>query len=150
MQINTLTLSFDNALAPYEIPLFRGAVIHSLGRKQILFHNHEGEGFRYAYPLIQYKRLGGKAAIVCMAQGVEEIGELFSSATFSMQLGERSVDFTVENIRTHNYNIQVWDTMFRYRIRNWCCLNSDNYEKYNTLEGIVEKTQLLACIIHRQ
>lgn len=147
MNTNILTILFDQEIAPYEIALFRGAVIASLNNKRLLFHNHEGTGLRYAYPLIQYKRIRQKAAIVCMAQGVEETGELFSSATFNMQLGERNINFAVENIRPQNYNIQVWETMFRYRLHNWCCLNSDNYEKFHTLEGIVERTQFLERIL---
>lgn len=39
-----------------EVPLFRGAVIAAVGQESsVLLHNHEGNNYRYAYPLIQYK-----------------------------------------------------------------------------------------------
>ena len=64
--IRTLTVTFDTDISYKEIPLFRGAVLKSMGDKaNLLYHNHTGaETFRYSYPLIQYKRLGGKASIV--------------------------------------------------------------------------------------
>ena len=64
--IRTLTVQFDANILYKEIPLFRGAVLKSMGdNADLLYHNHTGENtFRYSYPLIQYKRLGGKAARV--------------------------------------------------------------------------------------
>ena len=77
--IKTLIIRFANPIRSKEIPFFRGAVIQSLEQKNILFHNHTENGFRYSYPLIQYKSLGGKAAIVCVDNGTEAIGEIFNN-----------------------------------------------------------------------
>ena len=75
--VRTLTILTDAEIHQHEVTLFRGAVIKSLGEHpNLYFHNHlEGDKFRYAYPLIQYKRLGGKAAIVCVEDGVDIIGQ---------------------------------------------------------------------------
>ena len=62
---NILTIKFSNHISKEEIPLFRGAVISTLEQNNILFHNHNDDNsLRYSYPLIQYKRIGGCAAIV--------------------------------------------------------------------------------------
>ena len=64
--IRTLTVFYDTEISDKEIPLFRGAVLKSLGDSaNVLYHNHTGEEtFRYSYPLIQYKRLNRKALVI--------------------------------------------------------------------------------------
>lgn len=65
--VKTLVIKFNNEIYPDEIDCFRGAVIHAMDGANVLFHNHlEGAGLRYSYPLIQYKRIHRKAAIVCV------------------------------------------------------------------------------------
>lgn len=61
-QLQTLILQFTNELTQNDIPKFRGAVIASLKEKNILYHNHIEDNFRYAYPLIQYKRIHQKVS----------------------------------------------------------------------------------------
>ncbi len=147
MTTNILTIRFDNDIRLYEVSLFRGAVINSLRDKLLLFHNHDGKKMRYNYPLIQYKRIGGKAVIVCLKQGTEQIGELFSSSDFSFHLGERQIDAQISDIMPSRYNIQVWDKNFNYRIRRWIPFNSENYGKFKQIEGNVERTQFLERIL---
>ena len=63
--IKTLTIRFANQLERHEIPLFRGAIIATIGRgNDVLLHNHVGVGFRYAYPEIQYKTLDGNIKFI--------------------------------------------------------------------------------------
>lgn len=78
-EISTLTVLYNTKIRNHEISLFRGAVLKSLGNKaNVLYHNHTGEKtFRYAYPLIQYKRLKGNAAIVCVEEGADMIQLFF-------------------------------------------------------------------------
>ncbi|MDR1517093.1 MAG: hypothetical protein LBS52_03170, partial [Dysgonamonadaceae bacterium] len=69
-KLSVLVIIFANQLRHGEISSFRGAVVNLLKDKNILFHNHREEGgLRYSYPLIQYKRIHGKASIVCIAEG---------------------------------------------------------------------------------
>ena len=91
--IRVLTVYYDTEISNKEIPFFRGAVLKSLGDKaDLLFHNHVGEDkFRYAYPCIQYKRLGGKAAIVCVEEGVDVIGQFLAEFDGTLTLGNREV-----------------------------------------------------------
>ena len=143
-QIKTLIVKFSPELAKYEVPLFRGAVIAASGGSQ-LFHNHDGDNYRYAYPLIQYKRIHKNPAIFCVGLGVESIGELFSNGNF--QFGERTVDMEIVSIKAYKTNVQLWQNEFKYYLENWLPLNSENYKKYAQLETMAEKIALLEQIL---
>ena len=66
-KVKTLVIRFKNVIADDEVKLFRAAAIHALQNAEVLFHNHlDGEKLRFGYPLIQYKRIRRKAAIVCV------------------------------------------------------------------------------------
>ena len=149
MYINTLIIKFKNKIQPFEIPMFRGAIIDSASdRNKLLLHNHEGDGYRYKYPLVQYKRINGQATIVCIGQGVEEIGTFFSNSNFTLQLGDNKPTlFEIESIIPYRTQIQVWDEPFIYHLHNWLPLNHENHQKYIELEGIIERTQMLEEIL---
>lgn len=146
--LQTLVIQFSNDIFQWEVPLFRGSVIDAMENTNILFHNHlDDDTFRYRYPLIQYKRIGGKAAIVCVGEGTEVIGEFFNNANFNLQIGERALLMEVERMDAKRTLVQVWDTEFRYTLRKWLPLSSDNYRTYQSLEGIVEQCAFLQNIL---
>lgn len=148
LKVKTLLLQFKNEIAMWEIPLFRGCVIHSMENTNLLFHNHdEDDKLRYAYPLIQYKRIGGKAAIVCIGEGTEAIGALFQSGNFTYQLGERSTIMDIEHVEAKQNIVQTWDSDFHYTLRKWLPFNSENYKMYKGMEGIAERMQFLQKIL---
>lgn len=141
--IRQLTIIFKTPLSEFELPFFRGAIIHAIHHPDILFHNHLNNNYRYAYPLIQYKRLHGRAALVCFNEGADVIGELLSQCDFKFQLGDRNVKMEIEAIKADRFRLQIWDAPFKYRVHRWIPLNSMNYKIYTTLESIVEKAVFL-------
>jgi hypothetical protein len=146
--IRVLIVRFKNEISLSEINLFRGAIIHSMENANVLFHNHiDDNKFRYSYPLIQYKRIQGKAAIVCLGGGIDAISDFFSSNHFSFNIGERYVQMEIESIIPSRILIQIWNDSFRYQLRRWLPLNSDNYAKYTSTEDLVEKMELLKHIL---
>lgn len=147
MTINILKIIFSNELRPHEVPLFRGAVINALNQKNVLFHNHEGDTFRYNYPLIQYKVLRGKAALVCVGEGANAVGEFFASGNFDVAIGDRNERLEVERIEPRRYNVQVWEQQFNYRLRRWLPLNSENYKKYAACQSLAERCLMLEDIL---
>lgn len=147
-KVKTLIIRFTNPLDFREIEYFRGAVIHAMEGANILFHNHlEDDKLRYAYPLIQYKRINGKAAFVCIGEGTEAIGEFFSTCDFCVRIGDREVRLEVEKINANQTLVQIWDTMFSYHIRKWLPLNQENYEKYMTLDSMADKYAMLERLL---
>ena len=147
--IRTLTILFDTEISFKEITLFRGAVIKSLGEHpNLFFHNHlDDEKFRYSYPLIQYKRLGGKAAIVCIEDGVDIIGQFLTEVNGTLTIGDRQVTCNTGRIQPARILVQTWEEMFNYHISRWLPLNSQNYQRYKDIEGVVEKVSFLENIL---
>lgn len=114
----------------------------------ILFHNHKDtEALRYAYPLIQYKRISGKAAIVCMGEGVNVIGEYLSNGLKEILINGAPIKLSIENAIPRITTTQVWDNGFKYRISNWLALNSENYAKYTAIESEAERIIFLEKIL---
>jgi hypothetical protein len=106
------------------------------------------DGLRYSYPLIQYKRIGGKAALVCIGEGVESIGEFFSSCDFDLQIGNREPEhFEIDQIDAKQMVVQAWDDTFRYTLRKWLPFNSDNYREYQQMEGLAARAEFLQRIL---
>ena len=147
--IRTLTIQTDADIQQKEVPLFRGAVINSLGEKaNLLFHNHIGDDkYRYTYPLIQYKRLGKKAALVCVEEGADLIGQFLTEANSSLKIGDRTIDWNTKRIQPARLLIQTWEELFNYHISRWLPLNTKNYLQYQNMDGLVEKTALLENIL---
>jgi CRISPR/Cas system endoribonuclease Cas6 (RAMP superfamily) len=147
-KVKTLILKFENEIERYEISFFRGAVIAAVGKEEdVLFHNHEGDNYRYSYPLIQYKRIHGCAAIVCVNEGTETIGDFFSSCNFEFNIGGRKIEMVISSVKAYQTEVQIWNTQFSYSIRSWLPLNSENYHKYIAIDGLAEKTEFLENIL---
>lgn len=145
---NTLLLRFSNPLSAKEIVSFRGAVNRSISSKDILFHNHTvGGGYRYSYPLIQYKRVNGKAAILCLDAGAQAIGQLISDSDFLFSINGKKRQFNVECVLSYRDVIQVCDTKFMYSIKGWLPFNEDNYSRYQGLTDLVGKLFFLENIL---
>lgn len=143
-----LTIRFENEIRREEIACFRGAVINAMESANVLFHNHtDDDGLRYAYPLIQYKRINQKAAIVCLGEGTEAIGEFFAGGNFEVSIGERAVSLKVDSVDAKQVLVQCWDDGFSYHLRRWLPFNKQNYEKYCLMDGIVEKTTFLESLL---
>ena len=147
--IRTLTIITDADIRQNEIPLFRGAVIKSLGESpNLYFHNHiDGDKYRYAYPLIQYKRIGGKAAIVCVEEAVDYIGQFLTEVNGVLTIGNRQVTCNTSRIQPAKILVQTWEELFMYHISRWLPLNSKNYQLYKNIDSMVEKITFLENIL---
>ncbi|MCC5917275.1 MAG: hypothetical protein JJU02_08095 [Cryomorphaceae bacterium] len=142
-----LEVTFSLPLKPYEVPAFRGAIIELVGRENVAFHNHVGEDkFVYRYPLIQYKTKRGKAHIVCMNDGVEELYALFLKKDHIIHIGENASKLKIDNINVSSPFIQVWDKTFYYNISNWLPLSGDNFKRYLNADGLSERIPMLEKI----
>lgn len=143
IKLKTFILRFSTEISWREIPYLRGVIIRATEGENILFHNHEGENFRYAYPLVQYKRIGGKAAIVFVGEGVDAIADYFKNQVIDVELGNRKATLELEHADANTTTIALWKDTFRYTIRKYLPLNNHNYEAYQQAEGIVERCAIL-------
>lgn len=143
-----LTIRFENEIRREEIACFRGAIINAMENADVLFHNHtDDDSLRYAYPLIQYKRINQKAAIVCLGEGTEAIGEFFADSNFDVVLGDHEVHLIIDHIDASQCLVQCWDELFPYHLRRWLPFNKQNYENFQQLEGIADKCVFLERLL---
>ncbi|MBR6806564.1 MAG: hypothetical protein IKM47_08695 [Bacteroidaceae bacterium] len=149
-RVQTFIIHYSNEIQFRQLPRLRSGVLKAMNYDaSVLFHNHKSEKeLRYAYPLIQYKRIRGKAAIVCMNEGVNVIGEFLSRGSMAIELDGRDTMLKIENAIPRITTIQAWDdAVFRYNIRRWLPLNSENYVKYCSMESDEERIAFIEKLL---
>lgn len=147
-KLPTIIIQFDNEIESKALPYFRGAVIASLEKKDILFHNHNDDKLRYSYPLIQYKRIHKKAAVMGIGKGIEVISQLLTVHDFNYQIGNEQVEMRIEAVNAYDNEIALSENAtYRYRLLNWLPLNSSNYSQYQRSESLVERIQILERVL---
>ena len=147
-KIPTIVIQFNNEIEPQAIPCFRGAVIASLEKKDILFHNHDEDKLRYSYPLVQYKRIHKKAAVMGVGKGIEAISQLLSAGDFHYQIGNEKVDMQIQAVNAYDNEIILTENADnRYRIQNWLPLNTDNYKQYQETDNMVDRIHILERVL---
>lgn len=146
-QIKILLVYFKNSIRFDDIPAFRAAISQTAGHEHILFHHHDGEGFLYKYPKIQYKISSGRPMLFCIDTAIEELSHFFSKQERIMFLNGKKQDLEVTSMRQHYFTLQVNKTLTKYRIENWLPLNQANYRKFSELTAIKDKIIFLEKIL---
>ena len=145
--IRVVIATFKNKISQEEIPFFRGSIIR-LSDNASFFHNHQEEGFRYAYPLVQYKRIDGHAAVLGINEGGEAIERLFKDRVrYECQLGNRQVEMELIGIRSEKVSIHCMEQDCIYSIKGWLPLNRENYRNYLSADGLAEQIAMLERIL---
>ena len=147
LKIRILDVEFENPIEPWETAAFRGAVIQSVGKNNILFHNHLKKNYRYAYPLIQYKRIRSKPHLFCIEQGVDEVHHFFENKQEGLILGDRPYELKVDQIRLNKFTMQVWDKTFNYTLYDWLPLNQDNFRNFKELPSEIDRIEFLEKVL---
>jgi CRISPR/Cas system endoribonuclease Cas6 (RAMP superfamily) len=147
-KIRILDVQFEEEIEPWELKYLRGAIVSTVGKSHVLFHNHDESGFRYSYPLIQYKVIGKKPHIVCIDQGVDDVHHFFEKKQEGIFLGDRPYELKVNAINLNSFTMQVWDKAFHYRISSWLPLNQKNYAVYHSIDDEQEKKNFLQKILN--
>lgn len=146
--IKTFRLNFSNPISFNEIPYLRGAIIKITKNQEILFHNHDKDNtFRYDYPLIQYKRINGNAAIIFIERGTDKIIDFINNNKDLADIGNRKTTLEIEKVDANDTIVQIWESEFTYSIRKYLPLNKINYEKYIQTDDIIEKYQILENVL---
>ncbi len=138
---------FNQDLAPYEAGLLRKAVMSVTGKNNLLYHNHLGQGFRHAYPLIQYKSLMGKAAILYLGKAVNHIDRLFNNSITEVQIEGKSLSFEIEKIHARIYTLTTHENLRKYDIINWIPLQDQNFKDFQSLESENERLSFLSNLL---
>lgn len=148
--MEVLTILTDVEIKEGELPLFRGAVIAAARDfPDVLFHDHTSDGFRYAYPLIQYKILNGYAAVVAIDGAVPLLERVFpqDGSVRTMRIGRRVVDVSVADVYRQELEVEAVDGRLQYRMYRWLPLNQENYKAYMSLVSLAEKYYFLETLL---
>lgn len=147
-RVRVLTIRYANEIKQHEVPLFRGAVNAAMGGgANILFHNHKDANYRYSYPLIQYKKIGSKAAILCLNEGVDEIGQILSLNNKILKLGNKETSIEMQSVDTTEVELCTQNKYQKFRIEEWMPFNADNFYIYLHTESLIERIMVLQKIL---
>jgi hypothetical protein len=147
-KIKILHLQFENELPPKLVPAFRGAIIEKVQRGHVLFHHHDGDSaVLHQYPLIQYKSIQKKSAIICLGDGVGEMYRLVSQDNLNIKIHDQKVNLDIEKLEIINFEVKIDASKKNYRIVNWLALNEKNFETFKKLPGIIDKVAFLENIL---
>ena len=148
--LRMMTVILNIPLKQSEIRKFRGAIINAAGTENTLFHNHNGQGYDYRYPLIQYRIIRGKAAIVCFNEGAEQMQALFANGFIGSELmidNNSRGAVMIESIRQNEVSLCELETPIKYHISRWIPLNQQNYTIWKQMEDNGEKLAKLNAIL---
>lgn len=135
--INTLTLILDMPLANNEVTMLRGAVMKAMENTEntLLFHNHtDAEEFRQRYPLIQYKSLFGRAAIMGVQEGIDSLMHFANNLGDSLRIGEEERPLRIREVLREETFVGVSEIETEYSLSRWLALNSENVQSFAKLE----------------
>lgn len=129
-------LTFDIAIIPTQrdVEKFRGYIAGCF-EEEVLLHNHEGDyEFRYKFPLVQYKLIGGKLGIIAYEEGVELLNRIYQQVD-SFQLGQREIPVKDKELKLKDFKFEVQETLYRYTlVTPWIAINQQNYSRYKAGE----------------
>jgi len=148
-KIRIIRVEFQDTIHFNEICEFRNAVIERVGEKNGYFTNIiPARDVRYAYPLIQYKQLYGKAAIVCLNEATDELHNFFSKEQNPLALNNKTIRLNLDALRfsEHQLNINP-DKLYEYSFRNWVAITQKNLKEYKMLNDISEIMDFLRTIM---
>ncbi len=146
--VNITTIRFANHLSFEELSYFRGAMIETASLHDAsLFHNHTEVGLRYDYPLIQYKLLQGRVAVVGVGQGANELLWLHPYLSRQLHIGIKDIPFEIMSIENAECQIGVTQRTMRYYLTNWMPLNQKNDRLFHTTQNETERLMMLESIL---
>lgn len=142
-----LKARFLDQITPQDVPALRGATGRLMGEQGILFHHHTPTGYRYSYPLIQYKCIQQQPALICLGAGVQAIQTYLRKPSVAIEIGTKRLSMQIGQLDMFNHPLEVGDVLQTYRIHRWLALNQKNYAHYQSLTNRDEQQSLLERIL---
>lgn len=149
-EVKQVVVVFSCTLSDKEVPLFRGAMLHAVQGESTLFHDHIGEGFRYRYPLIQYRTMNGHASMIGLEEGGEAIDRFLPDGDVcKVRIGRRTEPLLVTRIKRLQTTFALTaETEQTYVIRHYLPFNQENYKAYQEMDCLIERYALIEkCIV---
>ncbi len=140
------TLTFHGIhLSPSQIHKFRGFV-GNMFKEYDLIHNHDiNTGVNiYRYPLIQFKLLDNRPAIIAITNRAVEIFTTIFLKLDNIVIDGVSIPVYEKDIKVEEVEFAFSDDIFMYEFLSpWVGLNQKNYACYTDAHDKSEKTAIL-------
>ena len=134
----------DQQFAHRDAHKIRGYIGHKWGEYGLL-HNHDGVGFQYRYPLVQYKVLAGIPYVVGLAEGVPLLERIFLELKALEVSGQIYENLHKEFIHQEVEFGDVSEPVSYEFVTPWLALNQQNYQKFRGFGLDLDKS---VCIQH--
>jgi len=136
---NIYTIRFDNEMQAHQTQCLRGAINELLKQEDMMFHNHTENGLSYAYPLIQYKTIEGKAAIIGISDAADHLKQLAKKQTFDVKIGQQQTLLSIDKTEEIFYEPSISDEPKFYLIRRYIPLTDTTYERYRHTLALTDR-----------
>jgi len=146
MTLPQLIVRFKNQIRQGDIPLLVKTIAGKTLNNNDLFQKHIVSGNSYCYPFIQFKRINGQAAIVCIGEGTESIGGFFSASNGQLDIGGEATT-EIDTVKAEKTLIQAWESNFTYTIRKYLPLSNHNYTEYQNINNMNESYTFIAQVL---
>ena len=108
-----------------------------------LFNQHDGDKYKFRYPLIQYKMINGPM-VVGINEGTETLKQTYDQFK-EIILGRNTYNILQRNIHIDEYELGISDKMHLYRlVTPIMALDTKNYKKFDSLRNYKEIETTLA------
>lgn len=163
--IYTLSLRFSLPLRPGQIPLFRGAIAEAAGWQEDLFHNHgpvvwephpsdnghvvvaetvrQADRLIYRYPLVQYRVEDGCAGLFGLNAGAEAIRSWLLGQRGPLRMGGCDYPLMIDEMQERQQQLRMGTGWHSYRLMDYQPFHQDNYRKWQSMERLEDRMQLL-------
>lgn len=144
---NIAILRFKETLSSIELRCFRGAIVELAGRENPYFHNHEANGLRYGYSLVQYKVIDNHVCLIGIAEAAMAVMALVGKFPKVLKIGKKEMEFHVQDCTLTPYFPQMEVTPKLYHLTNYIALTDDNFKKYHSMLALTDKVNFLEQVI---
>jgi len=139
MSIATLVFE-DQHLHTHDLPQWRRLVNDVLHWQEPLLHNHTPEGGEYhRYPLVQYRALAGRGALLGIGDGAHALLRVLP--LLQAELGRATLQMEEAAIQEGHYG---------YALYRWLALNPANYHEWKQTTSLAAHVQQLERILTGQ
>jgi hypothetical protein len=110
-------------------------------------HQHNVDKFIYRYPVVQYKMIGNVPTVIGINEGAEVLKEIYDEYN-EIRLGENTYQIVERGISVKNEEFGISDKIHTYDfVTPWLALNQENYRKFYTLKGKIERDEFIRKIL---
>ena len=141
IEICCAVLDFDSDYKVTPVKL-RGFLAHLFANISEFHHHSENS---YHYPLIQYKRIGNKLAVI----GIKEFAEIvFQNISGLDHITTESEKIPLNNIeiKSNSYQLELTHTKYKFT-STWIALNGKNYATFRELNNNKKKPFLEKILV---